>query len=167
MTSTTKVNRQTVDLSAYPDLIVIYLGMRAKSLRGVATLLSLGRQIARAAAAKPNGLLLHENFMMSLLPPHVGMRQYWSDLGALEAWSRSLPHHDWWTNFLRDPRGTAFWHETYCRSGGFEAIYDDLDRPFGMMRFAPLVPAHGRMFSARSRLGDARGRDDAAAAGRA
>jgi hypothetical protein len=67
MTSTTKVNRQTVDLSAYPDLIVIYLGMRAKSLRGIATLLSLGRQIARAAAAKPNGLLLHENFMMSLL----------------------------------------------------------------------------------------------------
>jgi len=166
MMSTTKVNRQTVDLSVYPDLVVIYLGMRAKSLRGIPTLLSLGRQIARAAAAKPNGLLLHENFMMSLLPPHVGMRQYWRDLGALEAWSRSLPHQDWWTSFLRDPRGTAFWHETYCRSGGFEAIYDDLDRPFGMMRFAPLVPAHGRMFSARSRLGDSRAPSDAAAADR-
>ena len=69
MTSTTKVNRQTVDLSAYPDLVVIYLGMRAKSLRGIPTLLSLGRQIARATAAKPDGLLLHENFTMSLLPP--------------------------------------------------------------------------------------------------
>jgi hypothetical protein len=166
MTSATKVNRQTVDLSAYPDLVAIYLGMRAKSLRGIPTLLSLGRQIARAATAKPDGLLLHENFIMSLLPPHVGMRQYWRDLDALETWSRSLPHQDWWTRFLRDPRGTAFWHETYCRSGGFEAIYDDLDRPFGMMRFAPLVPAHGRMFSARSRLGDSRGADDAAAADR-
>ena len=166
MTSTTKVNRQTVELAAYPDLLVIYLEMRAKSLRGIPTLLSLGRQIARAAAAKPNGLLLHENFMMSLLPPHVGMRQYWRDLGALEAWSRSLPHQDWWTSFLRDPRGTAFWHETYCRSGGFEAIYDDLDRPFGMMRFAPLVPAHGRMFSARSRLGGSRPPSDAAAVDR-
>ena len=166
MTSTTKVNRQTVDLSAYPDLVVIYLGMRAKSLRGIPTLLSLGRQIARAAAAKPNGLLLHENFMMSLFLPHVGMRQYWRDLGALEAWSRSLPHQDWWTSFLRDPRGTAFWHETYCRSGGFEAIYDDLDRPLGMMRFAPLIPAHGRMFSARSRLGDSRVPGDGAAADR-
>lgn len=30
-----RVNRQTVDLSAYPDLVVIYLGMRVRTLRGV------------------------------------------------------------------------------------------------------------------------------------
>lgn len=28
-----KVNRQTVDLSGYPDLVVIYLGMRVNTNR--------------------------------------------------------------------------------------------------------------------------------------
>ena len=30
-----RVNRETVDLSGYPDLIVIYLGMRVRRPRGV------------------------------------------------------------------------------------------------------------------------------------
>jgi len=37
--------------------------------------------------------------------------------------------------------------------GGMEAIYDDVDKPIGMMSFAPLEKARGRMFTARSRLG--------------
>ena len=56
----TPVTRQTVDLSAYPDLVIIYLGMRANTLRGVKTILSIGPQITKAAAARPDGLLLHE-----------------------------------------------------------------------------------------------------------
>ena len=146
------VERQTVDLSAYPDLVVIYLGMRAKSLRGVGTILRLGPQIRRAAAARPDGLLRHESLLFSLLPLHIGMRQYWRDLDALEQWSRVLPHQDWWVNFLRDPGGTSFWHETYSVRGGFEAIYDDVAPPLGMMAFAPTLRARGPMFSARHRL---------------
>jgi hypothetical protein len=34
-----RVDRQTVDLSAYPDLGVIYLGMRVNAVTGVKTLL--------------------------------------------------------------------------------------------------------------------------------
>jgi hypothetical protein len=34
-----------------------------------------------------------------------------------------------------------------------EAIYDDMEKPTGMMVFAPIEKARGRMFSARSRLG--------------
>jgi hypothetical protein len=34
-----------------------------------------------------------------------------------------------------------------------EAIFDDITKPIGMMSFAPLDKACGRMFSARSRLG--------------
>jgi len=147
-----RIERLTVDLAAYPDLVVIYLGMQVKSWRGLVTLAQFGAQIKKAVAACPDGLLLHEDLYFSLIPPHAGMRQYWRDLGALEAWSRALPHQDWWRNFLRDPAGTGFWHETYCRSGGFEAIYDDLDPPIGMTRFAPNVAARGPMFSARSRL---------------
>src|SRR2546425_5873242 len=96
------VNRQTVDLSAYPDLVVIYLGMRVNAITGVKTLIGFGPRIDQAVKVKPDGLLLHENFLMSLVPLHLGMRQYWRDFESLERWSRSAPHRDWWQNFLRD-----------------------------------------------------------------
>jgi hypothetical protein len=147
-----KVKRTTVDLSAYPDLVVIYLGMRVNSLRGLKTLAKLGPGIKVAVAAKPDGLLLHEDLIFSLWPIHAGMRQYWRDFESLETWSRTtMPHTKWWKDFLRDPGGTGFWHETYFRRGGFEAIYDDIPTPIGMMQFAPNLAARGPMFSARQR----------------
>jgi hypothetical protein len=146
-----KVERRTVDLSAYPDLVVIYLGMRVNAWTGVKTLLGLGPQIKKSVAAKPDGLLLHEDFVMSLIPLHLGMRQYWRDFEALEAWSRSAPHREWWRDFLRSSRGTGFWHEAYFMRGGMEAVYDDVAVPLGFGRFAPLAPARGPMFSARER----------------
>ena len=150
----TGVNRQTVDLSEFPDLVVIYLGMRVRAMRGLGKLLQTGRQIQAAVAQRPDGLLLHESILFSLVPPHVGMRQYWRDLDALERWTRELPHQQWWKEFLRDSSGTGFWHETYFMRGGMEAIYDDMDdKPIGMMAFAPFEKARGRMFSARGRLG--------------
>jgi len=145
------VNRQTVDLSKYPDLVVIYLGMRVNAWTGVRTLLGLGPQIKNAVDQKPDGLLLHEDFIMSLIPLHLGMRQYWRDFDSLEAWSRSVPHRQWWSDFLRSSRGTGFWHEAYFMRGGMEAVYDDVRAPLGFGRFAPLTPARGPMFSARSR----------------
>ncbi len=148
-----KVNRQTIDLSGYPNLAVIYLGMRVNALTGLKTAFGLGPQIASSAASKPDGLLLHEDMLWGLFPPHVGMRQYWRDFESLEAWTRSEPHRTWWTNFLRNSGGTGFWHETYSRQGIFEAIYDDLPVPFGMMKFAPVKQARGPMFSARDRAG--------------
>src|SRR5690242_14138371 len=127
----TKVDRRTVDLSAYPNLVVIYLGMRVNRLTGLKTLIGLGPQIDKSAAAKPDGLLRHENFLFSLFPAHVGMRQYWRDLDSLMTWTRSDPHRLWWKNFLRDSGGTGFWHESYFRQGGMEAIYDDVPAPIG------------------------------------
>jgi hypothetical protein len=147
------VNRQTVNLSEFPDLVVIYLGMRVRELRGLGRLVQTGRQIQAGVAEHPDGLLRHENLFFSLVPPHVGMRQYWRDLDSLERWTRQLPHQQWWKDFLRDSAGTGFWHETYFMRGGIEAIYDDLDKPIGLMSFAPLEKARGPMFSARSRLG--------------
>jgi Monooxygenase af470-like len=147
------VERRTVDLSAYPDLVVIYLGMRMNAFRGLKTILGLGPQIDASWKARPDGLLLHENLIFSLVPLHGGMRQYWRDFDALERWARSDPHRIWWQNFLRDSGGTGFWHETYFMRGGIEAIYDDVPKPIGMMSFAPLKPARGPMFSARARAG--------------
>jgi hypothetical protein len=154
------VRRQTVDLSGYPDLVVVYLGMRVNALTGLKTVIGFGPKIQRSHEAKPDGLLLHENYFFSLFPMHVGMRQYWRDFAALEAWTRSDPHREWWKTFLRDSGGTGFWHETYRARGGIEAIYDDIKDPIGMLAFAPAVDARGGMFSARKRL-LARGAHDA------
>jgi Domain of unknown function (DUF4188) len=148
-----KVNRQTVDLSQYPNLVVIYLGMRVNRLTGLKTLLGFGPKISNSVAAAPDGLLLHENFLFSLFPTHAGMRQYWRDPESLLTWTRSEPHREWWKNFLRDSGGTGFWHETYLMQGGMEAIYDDLPKPVGFMRFAPVKPARGAMFGAAHRTG--------------
>ncbi len=148
-----KVNRQTVDLSQYPNLVVIYLGMRVNRLTGLKTLAGFGPKISNSVAAGPDGLLVHEFFLLSLFPAHLGMRQYWRDLDSLLAWSRSEPHRVWWKNFLRDSGGTGFWHETYFMQGGMEAIFDDLAKPVGFMRFAPLKPARGAMFGAAHRAG--------------
>jgi hypothetical protein len=82
--------RETIDLSAYPDLVVIYLGMRVNTFRGIQTVLGFGPKISGAVDQKPDGLLLHENLFYSLR--HVGMRQYWRDFESLEAWSHSEPH---------------------------------------------------------------------------
>lgn len=144
--------RKTVDLSQYPDLVVIYLGMRVNAVAGIKTLLGFGPKISDSVEAKPDGLLRHENFLFSLFPPHAGMRQYWRDFQSLETWSRSEPHKIWWQNFVRDSGGTGFWHETYFRRGGIEAIYDDVPIALGLSAFAPVIPAHGAMFSARKRL---------------
>ena len=147
------VQRSTVDLSKFPDLVVIYLGMWVRTLRGVKTIFSFGPKISAAVAAKPDGLLIHESVFYSVYPLHVGMRQYWRDFSSLESWSRSLPHQDWWKDFLKDSGGVGFWHETYFIRGGMEAIYDDVRVPLGFSAFAPHEPARGPMFNARKRLG--------------
>ena len=147
------VNRRTVNLAAFPDLVVIYLGMRVNAMAGIKTILGFGPRIAKAVEEQPDGLLLHESLLFSLFPPHVGMRQYWRDFESLERWSRSAPHKEWWQSFLRNSGGTGFWHEAYFARGGMEAIYDNVPQPIGFMRFAPIEPARGSLFSARKRLG--------------
>jgi len=147
-------DRRTVDLSAYPDLVIIDLGMRVNELRGLKTLLRFAREVGKSVVAnQPDGLLLHENRLFSVVPPHIGMHEYWRDFDSLERWSRSLPHKGWWDDFVRDTGGTGFWHELYFRRGGMEAIYLNMaDHPLGFLNFAPAEPARGSLFSARGRL---------------
>lgn len=150
---TKRVSRRTVDLSVYPDLVVIYLGMRVNAITGLGTLSGFGPKIAASVEAMPDGLLLHENFIFSLFPPHVGMRQYWRNFECLESWARSEPHRGWWQQFLRSSGGTGFWHEAYFLRGGMEAVYDDMVKDTGFLCFAPVTEARGAMFSARGRAG--------------
>jgi hypothetical protein len=151
-------DRTTVDLSSYPDLVVIYLGMRVNSLKGLVTVLSFGPRIRKSVQDQPDGLLLHENLLFSLFPLHAGMRQYWRDFDSLERWARTLPHRQWWQQFLRDRGGVGFWHETYFRGGEIESVYIDMPET-GLAKFAPVTPARGSLFSARRRLGMQEGRE--------
>jgi hypothetical protein len=148
-----KTPRVLADLADYPDLIVIYLGMRVNSPRGFPTLMKFSPPVMqKALTPNPDGLLLHENLFYSLLPPHAGFRQYWRDFDSLERWARSGVHKQWWQNFLADPKGTGFWHETYARNREIESMYVNMPA-FGLGKFAPTVQARGSMFSARQRVG--------------
>jgi hypothetical protein len=144
------MDRRTIDLSVYPDLVVIYLGMRVNALTGLKTLVGFGPRISSAVTGNPDGLLLHERIVYSLFPPHVGMRQYWRDFESLERWARSDPHRAWWQSYLKNTGGTGFWHEAYFMRGGMEGIYVDMPN-IGFLKFAPQLPARGSMFSARGR----------------
>lgn len=144
-------DRKTVDLSAYPDLVVIYLGMRVEEPRGLETLKALRPQIDATVEEQPDGLLLHERLVYGDDPLHTGMRQYWRDFESLQAWTKTLPHKRWWTDYLRDRGGTSFWHETYFRRGGFESIFVDVEPGVGLARIAPTRHATGPMLGALGR----------------
>ena len=144
--------RRPVDPTEFPDMVVIYLGMRVNSISGIKTVIGIGPKISRSVAARPDGLLLHEPLLFSLFPLHIGMRQYWKDFESLEAWARSDPHRGWWNQFLRNTGGTGIWHETYFMRGGMEALYGNMVEETGFLRFAHVAEAKGSMFSARGRL---------------
>jgi hypothetical protein len=105
--------RERVDLSAYPQLVVIYLGMWVNTITGVKTLSVLDqRSQAQWHPSRTACFCMRTSYSLR----HVGMRQYWRDFESLERWARSEPHRLWWEGFLRDSGGAGFWHETYFRA---------------------------------------------------
>lgn len=52
----TPVNRRTVDLSQYPDLVVVHLGMRVNRISGLKTPFGFGPRISHSVKEKPDGL---------------------------------------------------------------------------------------------------------------
>ena len=138
--------RFTVDLSNYPDLVVIYLGMRVNEPRGLLPALQFGPKLERAVKEKPVGLLRHEQLLFSLFPLHLDIRQYWLDFDSLEGWARSSAHADWWRLFVQKASGYGLWNETYFMQGGMEAVYGDVPPPPGLMGFAPIRPRRAPAF---------------------
>ncbi len=145
------VQRFAVDMRGYPELVVVYLGMKIISWRGLGGFFRTGRGITQAVASRPDGLLAHEFLLFG--PLHIGMRQYWRDLDALEAFTRAQPHKGWWASFAADPAGTAVWHEAYRMSGGMEGIYLNMQGKPGLASFAPKLDPVGPQQSSRARLG--------------
>ena len=144
-------SRDSVDLSGFPELVVVYLGYRARSARGLLSLARIGRGLQSIARHPPEGLLLHETLWFGVT--HPGFRQYWRDLDSLERFTRAPQHAAWWRDFRRDTGGGGIWHETYRMRGGMEAIYSDMP-PIGLAGFAPRRAPEGGYNSARQRLAD-------------
>ncbi len=145
----TRGERYSIDLSDYPDLVVVYLGYRVSSLRGLPGLLRIGRGLRTVKTDPPPGLLSHEDLWFGL--SHPGFRQYWRDLESLEAFTRAPQHAAWWRDFGRDGSGGGIWHETYRLRGGMEAIYLRVP-PLGLATFAPMTDPTGSFKTARQRL---------------
>jgi hypothetical protein len=142
--------RETVDLSAYPDLVMVLLGFKAHRLRAIPALLSLGKGFAEIQRNPPDGLLGEERSLFGW--NHIGFRQYWRDLDSLHHFTRSAPHAGWWRDFLKDTRGAGFWHEAYSAKGGIEAIYVNMPKRIGLAAFAPVRDPVGSLMSSRDRL---------------
>ena len=145
-----KPSRVAVDLGAYPDLVVVYLGFHVSTLRGFFAILGIGKGLGMIRRNKPDGLLADEPVLYGLR--HIGMRQYWRDLESLEAFTRSDPHKTWWAQFSKDAKGSGFWHEAYRKSGGMEAIYINMPKTIGLASFAAERRPEGPFLSSRDRL---------------
>ena len=138
------VSRQSVDLSAYPDLVMIMLGFRVRGWLGLLAMRRIGPGLNRIARDRPEGM------MFSLT--HFGFRQYWRDMEALERFTRSEPHADWWRRIRELSAGAGFWHESYHAKGGVEALYVAMPGPVGLQHFAPERRPVGPFMSARARV---------------
>ncbi len=124
--------------------------MRVNAVTGIKTLLGFGPKISASVEARPDGLLLHEEHFCIRYPP----RRHATVLAGLESlgrWRRSRAAPHLVADLPARRRRDGFWHETYLRRGGVEAVYVDMEKRTGMAAFAPLEPARGAMFSARKR----------------
>ncbi|WP_062110925.1 monooxygenase family protein [Aureimonas sp. AU40] len=145
-----KPHRQTVDLSAHPDLVLVLLGFQVRGWRGVPALMRIGRGLRSLRDQPPEGLLWDQQFLYGW--NHVGIRQYWRDPDSLERFTRAAPHSLWWRDFSRDAQTCGFWHEAYHAKGGVEGIYVNLDRPGGLAGFAPERAPTGPFMTGGDRL---------------
>lgn len=144
------IQRQSVDLSAYPELVMIMLGFRLRTWRGLQALRRIGPGLNQIVRERPEGLLAHEGMMFGLT--HFGFRQYWRDIETLERFTRGETHADWWRRIREMSTGAGFWHETYHAKGGVEALYVAMPGPVGLQHFAPRRDPVGPFLSARARV---------------
>jgi hypothetical protein len=66
-----RAERRAVGLTAYPEMVVRHPGMRVHRPRGLPGPFGVGPQIQKSWKAKPDGLLLHEGLVWSLIPVHL------------------------------------------------------------------------------------------------
>jgi len=141
------------------SLVVFLIGMRINHFRKVGkwlpVLRAMGPMLRELYGNPHSGFIGNEFAWVS--PRQVLLVQYWRDFDSLEAYARDREARHWpaWTAFnkaIGNDGTVGIYHETYAVAGGaFETIYANMP-PFGLGRFAGLVPAIGSRNVARERM---------------
>ena len=140
------------------DFVVFLIGMRINQLWAVHKWLPVARAMPRMLTElrkQPELGLLHASYYKG---PRTAMTvQYWRSFEQLHAYAhaKDKDHLPAWTEFNRRvgaPGVVGVFHETYLVSEGkYEAVYVNMPR-FGLALAGEVVPAVGRMQSAKERI---------------
>ncbi len=140
-------------------LVVFVIGMRINHFHKVGkwlpVLRAMGPMIEELSRDADSGFLGTEFALCSLR--QILLLQYWRDFDALEAYARDRQAKHWpaWSAFnkaIGNDGTVGIYHETYTvAAGGHETVYGNMP-PFGLGRFAGLVPATGSRNAARERM---------------
>ncbi|WP_446743887.1 DUF4188 domain-containing protein [Silvibacterium acidisoli] len=142
------------------DFVVFIIGMRINYFL-------LPHKWMPVAAAMPRMLReLAKHPEMGLLDAsaYLGGRtlmtiQYWRSFEQLHAYAhaKNLEHLPAWAAFNRRVGGNGavgIFHETYLvKNGAYECVYANMPQ-FGLAKAGEMLPAIGRLQSAKSRLGE-------------
>jgi Domain of unknown function (DUF4188) len=140
------------------DFVVFLIGMRINQLWAVHKWLPVSRAMPRMLAElkrQPELGLLEASYFLS--PPIAMTVQYWRSFEQLHAYahSKDKEHLPAWAEFNRLVGATGVvgvFHETYMITAGkYEAVYVNMPR-FGLGLAGEVVPAVGRMQSAKERM---------------
>ncbi len=143
------------------DFVVFLIGMRVNKPLLVHKWLPVARampvMLRELMQNKQLGLLHAETCVSGLTLMTV---QYWRSFEQLHeyAHAKDKAHLPAWADFNRKVGGNGsvgVFHETYSvRAGEYESVYVNMPK-FGMATAGEMVPAVGRMQSAKSRMGKA------------
>lgn len=140
------------------DFVVFLIGMRINRLLAVhkwsPVAAAMPRMIKELKQQPELGLLGVEFFLGGRT---ILTLQYWRSFELLHAYAHAKDkvHLPAWAEFNRRVGGNGsvgVFHETYMvRGGSYEAVYVNMPR-FGLAMAGEMVPAIGRMQSARERI---------------
>jgi hypothetical protein len=141
------------------DFVVFLIGMRINRLllphKWLPVAMAMPRMLRELARQKELGLLSARGFVSGRT---VLMVQYWRSFEQLHAYAqaRDKQHLPAWAAFNRRVGGNGsvgIFHETYLVAAGqYESVYANMPE-FGLGLAGRVVPAVGRMQSAKTRLG--------------
>ena len=141
------------------DFVVFLIGMRINRLFQIHKWLPVSRAMPRMLKElfqhKEMGLLHAQSFLSGRT---VMVLQYWRSFEHLHAYAhaKNLAHLPAWAEFNRRVGGNGsvgIFHETYLvKAGAYECVYANMPS-FGLAAAGEMVPAIGRMQSAKARMG--------------
>ena len=142
------------------DFVVFLIGMRFNRIflihKWLPVVRAMPRMLKELFQHPELGMLEARTFLSGRTLMVV---QYWRSFEHLHAYAhaRDKTHLPAWAEFNRRVGGNGavgIFHESYLVSaGGYECVYANMPR-FGLAKAGEMVPAVGRLQSAKSRLGE-------------